>query len=209
MEEFNEIPQEKEKSGKSIFALVLAIVVILSAFFGMRIFMSSHFSGVVVQGDSMQQTLYDGEQLLMRRTNDKDQLKRGDIIVIQTSKTAGATSKTGFIIKRLIGLEGDKIYCRHGRVFICYAGADEYVELDEPYAYYAQDKGEYFFASYENPFVVGENGIFYLGDNRQDSKDSEEEYQSETGVFYTTADVYGVVKDWALTYQKPLEWIFF
>ena len=195
----------EEEDNKSFLAFFLAIVIMFVAVFGLRFFISSNFSGVVVDGASMQQTLYSGEKLLMRRFSEERGANRGDIVVIKKSNVP----EEEYIIKRLIATGGDKLYCKQGTIYICYQGTEEYVQLDEPYAYYYKNKNDYSFASQENPYVVAEGGIFYLGDNRQNSQDSQEEYESETGVLYQTTDIYGVVEDWALAYQKPLEWIFF
>jgi signal peptidase I len=205
MADFHNSLLGEEEESKSFLGFLLTIVVMFAIFFGLRSFVTSNFSGVIVDGASMQQTLYDGEKLLMRRFNEQLELERGDIIVVKKSNL----EKEEYIIKRLIGKSGDKLYCQQGTIYICYQGTEEYVQLDEPYAYYYKNKNDYSFASRENPYVVAENGIFYLGDNRQNSQDSQEEYDSPMGVLYQTTDIYGVVEDWALAYQKPLEWIFF
>jgi signal peptidase I len=156
----------------------------------------------------MRKTLQGGEWLLMQLTDKGTKADYGDIIVIDVRSYQGATAQEGFLIKRLIAKGGDKLYCKQGRIFIWYKGADGFVELEEPYAYYANGKSLYQFASYEEPFVVPEGKIFYLGDNRQNSKDSEEEYSSQNGVIVNETDIHGVVPDWAITYQKPLRILF-
>ena len=112
------------------------------------------------------------------------------------------------IIKRLIAIEGDKVQCIDGQVSIMYAGTEQYVPLDEPYAYYEKDKTFYDFEPYE----VGEGEIFFLGDNRYNSKDSR--YKQEgcshlTDRLYKRADIVGVVPQWAIEDKEILGKLFF
>ena len=200
-------PQPKTRS-KFATALFVALFVILSVFLGARIYVSNYFGAVEIDGTSMQNTLQDGEWLLMRLTEKGAKAERGDIVVLDVRNKPSATAEGGFLIKRLIAMEGDKLYCRSGRIFICYNGEEEFVELDEPYAYYSANKSTYSFASYENPYVLGEGEIFYLGDNRIVSKDSEEEFSKTDGLILKETDVHGVVYQWAVTYQTPLRWVF-
>ena len=203
-------PTKKKKSGYG-FYIFLAVFVVLV--FGLRIWWTNSFGGVQVDGDSMNQTLQDGESLLMRYVKDGQGLERGDVIVVSVGDYAEfANSNVEYVIKRLIAIEGDKVKCTDGQVSICYAGTQEYVPLNEPYAYYdgivGLDKYDYDFAEY----VVGEGEIFFLGDNRLNSCDSR--YQERggshlTGKLYKATDVYGVVPEWAMEHREILAGIFF
>ena len=203
-------PTEKKKSsyGFYIFLAVFAVLV-----FGFRIWWSNSFGGVQVDGASMNQTLQDGESLLMRYVKDGQGLKRGDVIVVSVGDYAEfANSDVDYIIKRLIAIEGDKVKCTDGQVSICYAGTQEYVPLEESYAYYGGIVGlneyDYDFAEY----TVGEGEIFFLGDNRLNSCDSRYKEHGGShlnGKLYKAVDVYGVVPDWAIEHRETLANIFF
>ena len=210
-EKMQEPDKQNNKKGGYGFYIALSIVFIFAL--GFRIWWANSFGGVQVDGASMQQTLQDGQNLLMEYVRDGKGLERGDVIVVEVGKYAEfENTSVEYVIKRLIAVEGDKVKCTDGQVSICYAGTTEYVPLVEDYAYYGgrvgMDKTDYDFAEYE----VGEGEIFFLGDNRLNSCDSR--YQEYGGShlkdkLYKATDVYGVVPEWALEHQEILAKIFF
>ena len=201
--ELYQAPLGQEKQVGIWFYCVLAICIVLAMFF--RVWWVTNYGGVEVDGRSMCQTLQDEDFLLMKKINDVEDLEYGDVIVVYVGdypecKTVGG----GYLIKRLIAKEGDKVKCTDGQIYICYAGETEYQPLDEPYAYYT-DKNAYDFQNQE--YVVGEGEIFFLGDNRNNSCDSRyKEFGGShlSGKLYKETDVYGVVPDWAIRYKETL-----
>lgn len=181
-----------------IFVGVCALLVV--AVFVFRFWWRNQYFGVVVNGSSMNQTLDNGDELFVRSMKEGVVAERGDVIVVYT----GAYSQTGtgsYLIKRLIAIEGDKVRCTDGQIEICYAGTQEYVPLDEPYAYYGNYKNEYDFAEYQ----VGVGEIFFLGDNRSSSGSSQDsrfkEGHSNLQCLYKQSDIYGVVPSWSVDYK--------
>lgn len=79
---------------------------------------------------------------------------RGDIIAFRHD---GPTTET--YIKRIVGLPGDRVEIRGGRVFV--NGA----ELQEPYVAFADSRSF-------PPVIVPPNALYVLGDNRAASDDS-------------------------------------
>ena len=112
------------------------------------------FRIVNVSGDSMNNTLKNGEKLLLSAVVTSPNYE--DIVVIRRENDTP-------LIKRVIGLPGDQIYIdpqgkvhRNGK------------ELDEPYIRGTQTPQRGLSAAY----TVPEGGIFVLGDNRSNSEDS-------------------------------------
>jgi signal peptidase I len=206
--ELRQAPLGKEREEGYWLYIVLALMLFLALFF--RFWWTNNYGGVVVDGSSMYKTLIDGEKLLMRYVEDGEGIERGDVIVVDVGDYEECDGiEGGFLIKRLIAIEGDKVKCTDGQISICYAGTSEYVPLDEPYAYYS-NPNVYDFQDQE--YEVGEGEIFFLGDNRNNSCDSRYKEWGGShlkGKLYKATDVYGVVPEWAIKYSETLEKIFF
>jgi signal peptidase I len=109
---------------------------------------------VRVDGFSMVPTLQDGEYVLVNRLAYRNNLpERGDIIVFTSPQSNGLD-----LIKRVIGLPGDKVKISDGAVQV------NGQTLDEPYIAAAP--------IYNGEWSVPEGNLFVLGDNRNDSSDS-------------------------------------
>jgi signal peptidase I len=108
-----------------------------------------------VHGQSMEPSLHDGQYLIASKvTYWLHAPERGDVVVLRPP-----TSQDGIpYIKRVIGLPGDKIEVRNGRVWV------NGVALNEPYI-----SGP---PAYTKSLTVEEETYFVLGDNRNNSSDS-------------------------------------
>ncbi len=193
----------EKKSDNLFWTIVFVLILLFFSFFAVRVYISKHFSGVVVNGTSMDKTLYDGERLIMRYTDENHKAERGDIIIVYVGDYEECSSvKGGHIIKRLIATEGDKVYCQDGQVYV------NDVALYEPYAYYGENdknKMEYNFATY----VVGAGEVFFLGDNRSTENSSMDSRYQEgkshlRNALYKESDIIGYIPDWALKRQSFL-----
>ena len=118
------------------------------------------FRMVVVSGESMYATLWDGDWLLLISNVFYQEPKQGDIIV--ASKDSFNNGEA--IIKRVIATEGQivDIDFTAGIVYV------DGVALDEPYTHTPTNYPE----GVAFPLLVKENCIFAMGDNRNASKDS-------------------------------------
>lgn len=193
---------KEKKSNIRFYSLLLLAVMVLA---GLYSYWKNSFGGVTVSGISMKNTLYSGEQLLMKYVDGED-AKRGDVIVVYVGDYIEFTDGTEYLIKRLIAIEGDRVKCTDGQVSIMYAGTDTWVDLYEPYAHYT-NKAAY---DFKEEYVVGEGEVFFLGDNRNHSGDSRyKDNGSRLTCLYKAEDIIGVVPQWAIDYQPILAKIFF
>ncbi|HIC93572.1 MAG TPA: signal peptidase I [Anaerolineae bacterium] len=108
-----------------------------------------------IEGTSMEPNLHHGQYLVINKLAYRlHPPVRGDIIVFRYPHNP----KRDFI-KRVIGLPGERVEVKGGRVFI------NGQELDEPYPLKA---GTYSWG----PRILGPDEYFVLGDNRSNSSDS-------------------------------------
>ncbi len=154
-----ELPEQPEKPNraKSFFQDCRDIVYILAIFMFVYVLC---FRMVVVDGDSMNNTLVHGDRLLLLSNVLYWEPKQGDVIV--ASKDSFRNGEC--IIKRVIAVEGQT-------VDINFETGDVFVDgelLDEDYICSPTmlPEGTVF------PLTVSEGCVFVMGDNRMDSTDS-------------------------------------
>lgn len=124
---------------------VLPYIVILLVVILIRTYI---ITPVIVNGESMSPTLKNNELLLLKKYDKK--IERFDIVVFKYNDSR--------LIKRVIGLPGDKVEYKDGKLYI----NDE--EMVDPFSNITKD--------FKYIGVVSENSYFVLGDNRNDSVDS-------------------------------------
>lgn len=179
----------------NVFFCVVFIVILL--IFAADFWFTQNYVLVIVDGSSMENTLYNGDALYVDVHTSPE---RGDIIVLNVTDYPGLfpheAGQERFIIKRVVALEGDEVYASGGTVWLKQADKEEFSALEEPYA-----KGvtEGF-----SLVKVEEGEVFFLGDNRAVSKDSR-----YVGCLPLEA-VVGVVTDFTLTHKELIAgWVRF
>jgi len=134
-----------------IFALALAIALFLRTFIVEPRFIPS---------GSMEPTLQVGDRILVDKISQQWQSpQRGDILIFYPPKSPAIEDNSKAYIKRLIGIEGDRLAVRGGIVY----RNDQ--ALDEPYIAEAPKYSM-------RPVVVPKGYYWMMGDNRNHSNDS-------------------------------------
>ena len=118
------------------------------------------FRVVIVVGDSMFNTLVDGDYLVLISNVFYNEPKRGDIIVASKDSFRGGEC----IVKRVIATEGQEVDIDFANGIVYVDG----VALEEDYLY-SETK---LYEGVSFPLTVSEGCLFVMGDNRMDSKDS-------------------------------------
>ena len=169
----NEKPILKE-IGSWIVVIVVALV--LSLFIDSTIIAKAE-----VEQSSMENTLFEGQQLIVNKLSYAfDEPKRGDIIIFLENEEKGniidnfiRSVKNRFsssdeiaaeqerLVKRVIGVAGDEIDIQNGYVYI------NGERLEESYV-----NGITLPGNVKLPITVGEGELFVIGDNREVSRDS-------------------------------------
>ncbi|MBC2455645.1 signal peptidase I [Clostridium beijerinckii] len=131
------------------------------------------FRIATVQGNSMDKTLADGDKLLLNTTLYKmEKPKYKDIVVIKRDDLP-----VKFIVKRVIGIEGDKVRIKDNKLYI----NEELIQEDYINEEMKTDNLE---------LTVTEGKVFVMGDNRNYSTDSR---SKQVGVIDCKSEIYGKV----------------
>ena len=148
---------KKNEATKTILGYVHDLVYLLA---GILLIFLVFFRVVVVSGPSMQNTLVDGDYLLLVGKAFYSQPARGDIIVAAKDSYGNGTP----IVKRIIATEGQVVDIDFDAGVVMIDGQ----RIEEPYIKNLTTN----FQGTEFPLLVEEGCVFVLGDNRINSKDS-------------------------------------
>lgn len=158
----NEENIEEENSNQKKYESIYDMVsIVVSSILMVAVIFSFVFKISTVSGESMENTLHDGDKLIMCSiVND---VKYGDVVV-----TSQPNAYEKVLIKRVIAVEGQTLWFdeKTGKVVV------DGKTLDEPYI---KEEMEFKESMY-NLYTVPAGKVFVMGDNRNDSADSRSSY---------------------------------
>ena len=146
--EEKEIKKDFKYYLKEFSPYIITIVLVL-------LFKQYYFSPIMVNGESMYDTLHDKDIMILDRVSLRhNDLKRFDIVVIQY--------RNKYLIKRVIGLPGEEVEYKDSKLYI----NGEYVEEN----FLGEDV---ITPDYKLPTEKVPDGFYFVvGDNRTNSNDS-------------------------------------
>jgi len=156
--------------GSTIGILLLAplIAVFLTAFV---------FQSYQVSGQSMEPTLHNDDRLVIwklartwsRITGNAYVPSRGDVVIVKTTELAKAgLNPNEQIIKRVIGLPGDRVVVKDNALTVYNTSYPNGFQPEKTLPYGEAIQG----TNNNGEWVVGRNELFVCGDNRYNSADS-------------------------------------
>ena len=203
--------------GKSLLIFLRDLVVILLIAFVVSYVVKTFFvRSFYIPSSSMNQTLQVNDRILVNQVKPNiGGVERGDVIVFRdpggwlTARPEYTpnpfewvlqelgflpSASDDFVIKRVIGIGGDRVQCCNGAGQMTVNG----VPLNEPYVYLPP--GETAVSAIDFDVVVPEGAFWVMGDNRYGSKDSRYNTDKPGGGFVSQANVVGVafVVNWPI-----------
>lgn len=147
---------------QSLFLQLRDIIYILAAFL---LVYTLFFRIVFVDGTSMNQTLLDGDRLLLISSTVYRHPKQGDVVVFNRDSFREGEG----VVKRVIATEGQEVDIDFENRIVYVDG----MPLNEPFVYYSFNDNRPMIQEGVNfPLIVEEGCVFVMGDNRNNSKDS-------------------------------------
>jgi signal peptidase I len=142
---------DRPARGRWLRAIGTGIAVLVVALLPLRLWVAEPLR---IVSDSMSETLVRGDHVLTWKLGAADQTwQRGDVISFERQGE--------LLIKRVVGVGGDRVALRDGVLFV------NGKRVDEPYTDPIDIDSVYF-----GPVSVPEGTVFVMGDNRRNSDDS-------------------------------------
>ena len=166
-----EVADEAASSSNTFKAIrdwVIVLVVALVVALGIRTYVFQQF---YISGPSMETTLYQPNRVLVNKLSYRFHgVNRGDVVVFDRVTSNGESIQHDDLIKRVIGLPGEKISISKCVVYV------NKVALKEPYLDVRDTELENLNDRCRQPemaeVVIPQKQVFVLGDNRPQSMDS-------------------------------------
>lgn len=157
--------EKKENIFKDLFQFGLTVLLVVLP---IRLFIAQPF---VVVGQSMEPTFETNQYLIVDEISYRlKDPKRDQVIIFKYPYKKDASGKDIYYIKRIIGLPGETVEIKEGKVTIINKENPEGFTLSEPYI--NPETNSRSFSSMT--VTLNEDQYFVMGDNRGNSSDSRE-----------------------------------
>ena len=142
-----------KKFGILVFEVVKVVLISLAIILPVRLFLVQPF---YVEGASMEPSFYEKEYLIIDEISYRfNEPQRGEVVIFKSPQ-----NPRSYFIKRIIGLPGETVEIKNGKIFI-----DNEKELSEDYL-------QYVYSDTHTAVILESGQYFVLGDNRTNSLDS-------------------------------------
>jgi signal peptidase I len=158
--------QPRGRKRSALFEIAETLVLTVVIFLGVQTFVAQPYK---VEQLSMENTLQPGQYVLVDKLTPRwNPYSRGEVVVFDPPPSWAAETNGVPLIKRVIGLPGDRIQLRNGQVYV------NDVKLAEPYLYAVGGAPQSTDPSPDgqSEWLVPAGDLFVMGDHRQNSADS-------------------------------------
>lgn len=154
-----DVPSFAKSPKAFVIELIKIVIIALVVIIPIRYFL---FQPFYVRGASMEPNFYDNEYLIIDEITYRfSEPQRGDVVVVRIPE-----KQSEYLIKRIIGLPGEKIEIKDGEVLVYLNDGTQGNILNESYL----SEGVQTFGTKD--LELGEDEYFVMGDNRPVSLDS-------------------------------------
>lgn len=169
-------PPSKKETMREVLSTVGVLLAALLVAFGLIAWV---FQSYEVDGPSMETTLQHKDRLIVwkvprtiaRITGEPYIPKRGEVIIfVESGLTEFGSSSSKQLIKRVVGLPGDRVVVQNGEISIYNEDHPEGFNPDKslPFGEVVPEEGD----ARDIDVTIGQNQVFVAGDNRPNSLDS-------------------------------------
>jgi signal peptidase I len=159
-------PGPSRRTRSLLFEIAETLVLTVVIFLGIQAFIAQPYQ---IKQQSMENTLLPGQYVLVDKLTPRwAPYARGDIVVLDPPATFAEDTNGVPLIKRVIGLPGDRVELRDGKVFVNGSA------LSEPYVFRDHGAPQTTEPSPAGPteWLVPNGDLLVMGDHRQNSTDS-------------------------------------